>query len=133
MSDKDSKSLLIYTIVINPRTKDYAQYTINESQIHTMRYDKLYEYLISLVPEKILEINILIGEKVPFLVLVQDKQVIKLNIDKEKELNEYKEKYFNKNFNSLTMKNPIFEERKEDKYLERADKLIDKISKINFK
>lgn len=86
----DESKIPVYLIHVKPRSFRYCEYIINENLSHTKTYEKLEEYLVSLLPELYKEIAELIGFKRHFLVFPEERRVQELKFDFDAEMEELK-------------------------------------------
>jgi hypothetical protein len=86
------ENIPVYTIYVKPRNKRYANYIINDSAYHTKSYEDLQDYLISLLPEKNIQICELLACKKTFVIFLQEREIKELSFDLQKEMEDMKYK-----------------------------------------
>lgn len=86
------KSTAIKFIFVNPRNKNYARYTINDNEeIHTMNYDKLFQFIARLVPSQTVVLRDMISRFRSFIVSVEDQRIDELVFDFQTERQKLKD------------------------------------------
>lgn len=82
-------------VVVKPRNLKYCSYTINENEEKAKTYLDLHKWLNELIPGKNEEIEEYLFTFTPFIVLVAERQIIKLSLDSDEEIENLRKKHKN--------------------------------------
>jgi hypothetical protein len=85
MNEIQENTTNIEIVFCQPKTIEKYCYQINNSKLHIITKEKLIDFLKTLIPEKLKYIHELMKDNLPFIVLVDKKEVKELKFDKEKE------------------------------------------------
>ena len=113
------ENLTIKFIIIIPRSRRFASYYINDSdEVHVLKYDNLFKFLVSLLPKRSTIINQLLYAFRNFIVNIEKSQVYELSFNSEIEIQKLKEKHRKFDYKKIEKKKRKEKELSIDKVIE---------------
>jgi len=90
-------------VFVLPRNKFYCSYTLNDNtELHSKKYDDMYQFLVNLLPKKSNEINkLLLYLHKPFFVDIINNKVEELKFDFTQELSKLRGKLRSYNMSQI--------------------------------
>jgi hypothetical protein len=80
MEEKPIENDTIENIIVLPRSQNFCEYTINNSESHSKHYEDMYRFLVQFVPPSYCpEIRKLLFSYKPFVIMINPPEIIELN------------------------------------------------------